>query len=99
MESGDRKVTYEGGSRKCMVVREGTGTEELLKMVRKMTGSDMSEEKLWYSLKYDREMLVAVEVDNDVEVIFKGNDEREHRSGKARTCEGCRIRGKRASYR
>ena len=49
VESGDRKVTYEGGSRKCMVVREGTGVEELLKMLRKMIGSDISEEKLWYS--------------------------------------------------
>jgi len=75
VESGDGKVTYEGGLRKCMVVREGMGAEELLKMVRKMTGSDMSEEKLWYSLKYDRDMLMAVEVDSDVEVIFKGNDE------------------------
>ncbi|KAJ8447033.1 hypothetical protein Cgig2_033602 [Carnegiea gigantea] len=36
--------------------------------------SDMSEEKLWYSLKYKREMLVTIEVDSDVEVIFKGND-------------------------
>ncbi|KAJ8431304.1 hypothetical protein Cgig2_018376 [Carnegiea gigantea] len=75
VESRDGKVTYEGGSRKCMVVREGLGAEELLKMVRKMTGSDMSEEKLWYSLKYDREILVAIEVDSDLEVIFKGNDE------------------------
>ncbi|KAJ8422831.1 hypothetical protein Cgig2_022182 [Carnegiea gigantea] len=73
--SGDGKVTYEGESRKCMLVREGMGAEERLKMVRKMTGSDMSEEKLWYSLKYDRKILMAVEVDSDVEVIFKGNDE------------------------
>ncbi|KAJ8426145.1 hypothetical protein Cgig2_032836 [Carnegiea gigantea] len=58
-----------------MVVRKGMGAEELLKVVREMTESDMSEEKLWYSLKYDREMLVAVEGDNDVQVIFKGSDE------------------------
>ncbi|KAJ8422878.1 LOW QUALITY PROTEIN: hypothetical protein Cgig2_027361 [Carnegiea gigantea] len=51
------------------------GAEELLKMVREMIGSDMSEEKLWYSLKYDREMLIAVKGDNNVQVIFKGNDE------------------------
>ncbi|KAJ8444476.1 hypothetical protein Cgig2_024040 [Carnegiea gigantea] len=75
VESGDGKVIYEGGSRKCMVVREGMGAEELLKMVREMRESDMSEEKLWYSLKYDREMLVTAEGDNDVQVIFKGNDE------------------------
>ncbi|KAJ8428462.1 hypothetical protein Cgig2_012529 [Carnegiea gigantea] len=75
VESGDGKVTCEGGSRKCMVVREGMGAEELQKMMREMTGSDMLDEKLWYSLKYDMEMLVAVEGDNDVQVIFKGNDE------------------------
>ncbi|KAJ8445906.1 hypothetical protein Cgig2_009835 [Carnegiea gigantea] len=74
VESGDGKVTYEGGSRKCMVVREGMGAEGLLKMVREMTGSDMSKEKLWYSLKYDREILVAVEGGNDMQVIFKGSD-------------------------
>ncbi|KAJ8434108.1 hypothetical protein Cgig2_005787 [Carnegiea gigantea] len=74
-KSGDRKVTYEGGLRKCMVVKEGMGIEELIRMVREMIGSDMSEEKLWYSLKYDREMLVAVEGDSDVKAIFKGNDE------------------------
>ncbi|KAJ8438784.1 LOW QUALITY PROTEIN: hypothetical protein Cgig2_009902 [Carnegiea gigantea] len=69
----DGKVTYEGGLRKCIAVREGMGAEELLKMVKEMTGSDMSEKKLWYSLKYDRKMLVAIEGDNDVS--FKGNDE------------------------
>ncbi|KAJ8420118.1 hypothetical protein Cgig2_032310 [Carnegiea gigantea] len=58
-----------------MVVKEGMGVEELMKMVREMTASDMLEEKLWYSLKYDREMLVAVEGDSDMKVIFKGNDE------------------------
>ncbi|KAJ8430689.1 hypothetical protein Cgig2_018415 [Carnegiea gigantea] len=74
-ESRDGKVTYEGGSRKCMVVKEGIRVEELMKMVREMTGNDMLEEKLWYSLKYDREMLVAVEGDSDMKVILKGNDE------------------------
>ncbi|KAJ8439630.1 hypothetical protein Cgig2_021006 [Carnegiea gigantea] len=74
-KSGDGKVTYEGGSRKCMVVKEGMGVEELMKMVREMTRSDMLEEKLWYSLKYDREMLVAVEGDSDMKAIFKGNNE------------------------
>ncbi|KAJ8435246.1 hypothetical protein Cgig2_005298 [Carnegiea gigantea] len=48
--------------------------EELMKMVREITGTDMSKKKLWYSLKYDREMLVVVEGDSDVKVIFKGND-------------------------
>ncbi|KAJ8422109.1 hypothetical protein Cgig2_011152 [Carnegiea gigantea] len=66
IERGDGKVTYEGGSRKCMVVKEGMGVEELMKMVREMTGTDI--------LKYDREILVAVEGDSEVKVIFKSND-------------------------
>ncbi|KAJ8436084.1 hypothetical protein Cgig2_000986 [Carnegiea gigantea] len=74
-ESGDEKVVYEAGSRKCIVVKEGMEVEEVMKMVKEIRGADMSEEKLWYSLKYDREMLVAVEGDNDVKIIFKGNDE------------------------
>ncbi|KAJ8420592.1 hypothetical protein Cgig2_032290 [Carnegiea gigantea] len=74
-ESGDGKVTYEDGSRKCMVVKEEMGVEELIKMVREMTGTDISQKQLWYSLKYDREMSAKVEGDSDVKVIFKGNDE------------------------
>ncbi|KAJ8435830.1 LOW QUALITY PROTEIN: hypothetical protein Cgig2_009107 [Carnegiea gigantea] len=94
-ESGDRKVTYQGAPRKCMVVKEGIGVEELMKMVRKMTGSDISEEKL---CTYDREMLVGIEGDSDVKVIFKGNDEhgymyvaRNSSSERAVVCEG-RVR-------
>ena len=45
-ESGDGKVTYEGGSRKCVVMKEGMVVKELMKMVREMTGCDMLEEKL-----------------------------------------------------
>ena len=77
-KSRDGKVTYEGESRKCMVMKEGIGVEELMKMLREMIGSDMLEEKLWYSLKYDREMLMAIEGDSNMKVIFKGNDEHGH---------------------
>ncbi|KAJ8428623.1 hypothetical protein Cgig2_015741 [Carnegiea gigantea] len=70
VESGHGKIIYEGGSRKCMVVKERMGVEELMKMVREMTGTNI--------LKYDREMLVAVEGDSNVKVIFKGNDEHGH---------------------
>ncbi|KAJ8427307.1 hypothetical protein Cgig2_032956 [Carnegiea gigantea] len=74
-QSGDGKVTYEGGLRKCITVKEGMGLEEVVRMVKKITGTDMSERKLWYSLKYDREMLVAVEGGTNVKMILKGNDE------------------------
>ena len=52
--------------------------EELIGMVKEATGTNMLEKKLWYSLKYDREMLPAVEWDTDVKMTFKGNDERDY---------------------
>jgi len=57
-ESGDRQVTYEGGSRRCMVVKEVVREEEVHRLVMETTGRDLSEQKLWYSLKYSRQMLM-----------------------------------------
>ncbi|KAJ8426320.1 hypothetical protein Cgig2_011752 [Carnegiea gigantea] len=37
-EGGYEKVTYVGGSRKCIVVKEGTGPEEMRRMVTEITG-------------------------------------------------------------
>ena len=52
-ESGYEKVTYVGGSRKYIVVKEGMGLEEVRRMVMEIAGSDLFEHKLWYSLKYN----------------------------------------------
>ncbi|KAJ8420421.1 hypothetical protein Cgig2_012534 [Carnegiea gigantea] len=70
-QSKEGKVTYEGRSRKCIVVKEGMGVKEVIRMVKGITGTDMSEKKTLY----DREMLLAVEGDTDVKMILKGNDE------------------------
>jgi len=37
-DGGEEKMRYNGGSRKCMLVREGMGVEELREMVRKTVG-------------------------------------------------------------
>jgi len=37
-------------------------------------GDDVYVERLWYSLKYDRNMMMAVEGGTYVRMIFKGND-------------------------
>ena len=50
-QSREGKVIYEGGSRKCMVVKEGMGVEEVIGMIKEITGTDMSGKKLWYILK------------------------------------------------
>ncbi|KAJ8440774.1 hypothetical protein Cgig2_007180 [Carnegiea gigantea] len=44
-------------------------------MVKEIIGYERSEQKLWYSLKYNKEILIAVEGDMDVRMIFKENDE------------------------
>lgn len=73
-QTGDGKVPYEEGLRKCMVAKEDMGLEEFLRVVKEITESNLSERKLWYSLKYDGQMLMAIEGDENVRMIFKGND-------------------------
>ncbi|KAJ8425935.1 hypothetical protein Cgig2_018733 [Carnegiea gigantea] len=51
------------------------GEEELIRMVKKITLSDLMEQKIWYSLNYGRQMLMALEGDIDMSMIFKRNDE------------------------
>ncbi|KAJ8445601.1 hypothetical protein Cgig2_018542 [Carnegiea gigantea] len=47
-------------------IERGTGMEEVRRM------------KLWYNLKYDRRMVMAVEGDADVRMFFKGNEKCEY---------------------
>jgi len=76
VEDGEEgKMRYNGGSRKCMLMQEGMGVEELRKMIRETVGVGVEVDRMWYSLKYDRNMIMAVEGNTDVRMIFKGNDE------------------------
>ncbi|KAJ8449263.1 hypothetical protein Cgig2_002395 [Carnegiea gigantea] len=77
-EDGDGKLTYVGGSTKCILLKEGMAMEEVLRQVTGIRGSDLRDGKLWYSLKYDRQMLMAIEGDVDVRMILKENDEHGH---------------------
>ena len=74
-EGGDGKVTYLGGSRKCIVLKEGAGIEEVGRMVTEISENELCEQKMWFSLKYDRGLAMALEGDVDVRMFFKGNDE------------------------
>ena len=53
-EDGDGKLTYVGGSTKCILLKEEMAMEEVLRLVMGIKGSELREEKLWYSLRYDR---------------------------------------------
>ena len=74
-EGGDRNVTYKGGLKKCMLVKEGMGIKEVQRMVTQSTGRDFLEHKVCYSLKHDRQMLMLVEANKDVRMISNGNKE------------------------
>jgi len=74
-DGAEGKMVYKGGSRKCMVVRDGMGVEELRGMIQETVGGGVEVERIWYSLKYDRNMIMAVEGDMDVRMMLKGNEE------------------------
>ena len=74
-DAGEGRISYNGGSRKCAMVREGMGVEEVKEVVRKTVGPGVEVDTMWYSLKYDRNMKMALVEDTDVSMMFRGNDE------------------------
>ncbi|KAJ8420889.1 LOW QUALITY PROTEIN: hypothetical protein Cgig2_003185 [Carnegiea gigantea] len=66
---------YAGGSKKYIMLKEGLGTEEVQRMVSEVTSHDLTVQKLWYSLRYGRGMVIEVEGNADVRMFLKENDE------------------------
>ena len=50
-----------GGSRKCIVLKEGAGIEEVRRMVIEISGNELVEQMVWFSLKYDQGLVMALE--------------------------------------
>jgi len=73
-DGGEWKMRYNGGSRKCLLVREGMGVEELREMVRETVGVGVEVDRMWYSLKYERNMIMAMKGNTDARMMFKGSD-------------------------
>ena len=71
-DGGEGEMVYNGGSRKCVVVREGMGVKELREMVRETVGAGVKVYRIWYSLKYDRNIIMAVEGDTGCEDDVQG---------------------------
>ncbi|KAJ8442637.1 hypothetical protein Cgig2_003681 [Carnegiea gigantea] len=72
---GGGKVTYVEGWTKCMVLKEDMELEEVRRKVSEITSNELTVQKLWCSLKYNRRMVMELEVDGDVRMFLKGNDE------------------------
>jgi len=60
-DCGAGKVTCVGDWTKCIMLKEGMRLEEVRRKVSEITGSDLTVQKLWYSLKYDRGMVMELE--------------------------------------
>ncbi|KAJ8430488.1 hypothetical protein Cgig2_004681 [Carnegiea gigantea] len=69
------KVMYMGGWTNCIMLKEVIGLKEVRRKVSEITGNDLTAQKLWYSLKYDRGMGIELEGDGDVRIFLKENDE------------------------
>ena len=54
-------------------VKESIGLDEVHRVMQKDITSRSMEQKLWYNLKYDKEILMPIEIAVDIRMRFKGN--------------------------
>ncbi|KAJ8428632.1 LOW QUALITY PROTEIN: hypothetical protein Cgig2_015750 [Carnegiea gigantea] len=74
-DGGDRRVTYEKGSRKCTMLEEGMGMEEVQRMVTEIIGNNL---KIVVQFEVQLGDDNASRGDADVRIFLKGNDEHEY---------------------
>ncbi|KAJ8436061.1 hypothetical protein Cgig2_000357 [Carnegiea gigantea] len=67
-------LTYQGGSRDCVWVRQNIRVDEV-KLAEEIVGEGLKGRKLWYNTKYDRSMWMLLHRDVDVCKLIKSNDE------------------------
>lgn len=75
VQEEDGKVSYQGGSRDCVLLSESMGLDEAKSRLMRRVGSASKEEKLWYTLKFDRKIFLPLDADEAVEAMFMGNEE------------------------
>jgi len=74
-EDDDGKVSYQGGSRDCVLLSESMSLDEAKSRLMRRVSSASKEEKLWYTLKFDRKIFLPLDTDDAVEAMFMGNEE------------------------
>ena len=65
-----------------MLMKEGIEEKEVQKMVAETIVDNLSEHKVCYNLKHDRQMLAPVEANMDMRMIFNGNEEHDYSYGR-----------------
>jgi len=67
-------MTYVGGRNACMWISPSMGVGDVLNLLEREMGESVRGQHVWYSLKFDRRMLMPLEKDEDVVKLVRGND-------------------------
>ena len=67
-------LNYVGGNTKCAWMSQDMTVEDILKLVEQAMGVSVREVKMWYSMKFDRRMMVPFQDNGDVVSMMRGND-------------------------
>ncbi|KAJ8444821.1 hypothetical protein Cgig2_034056 [Carnegiea gigantea] len=70
----DSVLTYHWGSSDCILVKVNMGVGDVMKVVGETMGEGLRERRLWYSTKFDQNMIMPLQRDGDVVKLVKGND-------------------------
>lgn len=74
-EEDDGSLSYQGGSRDCVLVSESMSLDDVKGRLMRRVGQGFDEQKLWYTLKFDRKIFLPLDTEDAVEAMFMGNEE------------------------
>ncbi|KAJ8444545.1 hypothetical protein Cgig2_000824 [Carnegiea gigantea] len=81
-------VSYQGGRKDCVWVKEDMTAVEVMMLVEAAMGEGLKGRVMWLSLKYDRRQLIRLGRDADVMKLMKGNEEYSWRDWSVGLMEG-----------
>ena len=67
-------MTYVGGDTRCMWVSQEMGVADIWKLLEGVMGVAIMGKKVWYTMKFDRRLLMPFETDGDVVNMMRDND-------------------------
>ena len=67
-------MTYAGGNSRCIWVYDNMRIGDVLKLVEHAMRVVLKEVNVWYTMKFDRRLLLPFENDGDIRSMMRGND-------------------------
>lgn len=71
----NKSVDYDGGSKSGAIIDDGMSVEEVISVCCKRFNISSEEKNVWYSLKFDRSILMPLVDDASLVEIFEFNEE------------------------